>query len=115
MSLLKITSWKIAPFVFTSILATITIYECGKKLSERSNKATKMLVHIGDNTLTILTWHMLSFKLVSLLIIAIYVLPIGEVGTFPAIEHYALQGWFVAYTLIGIFVPLLISKCKYLK
>ena len=52
---------------------------------------TKALDFIGKNTLTILTWHFLAFKLVSLSIIGIYDLPIERLAEFPVIKEYSQQ------------------------
>lgn len=117
MTLLNITWWKIIPFVATSLLATITIIECCKIIgtNNQKSKIVKLLIKIGDNTITILTWHFLCFKLVSLVIIWIYHLPMNFLGSFPAIELYAKRGWFIVYFIIGIFIPLLMSKSKIFK
>ena len=69
----------------------------------------------GNNTLPVLTWHMVSFKLVSLLIICVYQIPMEHLAEFPVIEQYTKDGWFILYFLIGMGVPLGLSKCKYFK
>lgn len=70
---------------------------------------------IGNNTLPILTWHMLCFKIVSILIINFYGLPMARLAEFPVIEEYSKQGWFLLYFLVGVLVPLWMSKSKFLK
>ena len=69
----------------------------------------KTLVYIGNRTLTILTWHFLCFKLVSLAIIKIYGLPIELLASFPIITEYAAKGWWVAYSLVGVIIPICIA------
>lgn len=71
-------------------------------------KVSKFLIDIGDNTLHILTWHFLSFILISLAIVKIYGLPIQEIATFPVIFTYASKGWWIAYSIIGVVVPMCI-------
>jgi hypothetical protein len=44
-------------------------------------------------------------KLVSLIIIYIYGLPIKQLSEFPVIEQYATQGWWVFYLFIGVGIP----------
>ena len=66
----------------------------------------KTLRFIGENTLTILTWHFLSFKIVSLMIVVVYGLPFSYIGMHPVIPDYSHMGWFVVYTIVGIVVPL---------
>lgn len=58
---------------------------------------------------------MLCFKVVSLMIIGLYNLPIERLAEFPVIEYYSKQGWFILYFIIGTSVPLLMTKSKYLK
>ena len=66
----------------------------------------KLLVHVGNNTLPILTWHFLSFKAVSLLIIKTYDLPIELLASFPVISEYSQSGWWILYTIVGVAAPL---------
>jgi len=72
----------------------------------------KVLPHtIGDHTMAVLTWHFLSLKLVSLLLIAIYGLPIKQLSEFPVIETFAHQGWWLLYFCVGVGVPILWTYC----
>ena len=70
---------------------------------------------IGNNTLTILTWHFLCFKIVSLIITFAEQLPVGQLADFPVISDYSRQGWFVMYFIVGLFLPLQFAKIKYLR
>ena len=72
----------------------------------------KILTYIGNNTLSILAWHFLSFKLISLLIIYIKNLSIENLAHFPVIPDYSKQGWWIAYTIIGLCIPLVITFCN---
>ena len=73
---------------------------------QRVPQLNKFLVYIGNNTLPILTWHFLCFKLVSLLIIKIHDLPIEMLAHFPVIPEYAPQGWWIGYTIVGLGISL---------
>lgn len=71
-----------------------------------------VLVHarfVGDRTIDVLTWHFLSFKLISIIIISYYSLPKAQLGEFPVIEEYAYQGWWIAYVIVGVLIPLIIE------
>ena len=72
-------------------------------------KTAKFLTYIGNNTFTILTWHFLCFKLVSLLIIKVYVLPIKLLASFPVITEYAQKGWWIVYSVVSICIPTCIA------
>ena len=66
----------------------------------------KSLVYIGNNTLTILTWHFLTFKLVSIIIIWKYSLPVARLAEFPVIEEATYKLWWVVYFLAGVLIPI---------
>ena len=98
--------WKIFPHAFTAILAILTLLCFSQWLSRKAeNKSVKCIVFIGDHTMEVLTWHFLSMKLVSLMLIAIYDLPIKRLSEFPVIEEYARQGWWIAYLIVGVAIP----------
>lgn len=57
---------------------------------------------VGNNTLTILTWHFLSFKVVSCVIIVYYELPVQKLSDFPIINDYISQWWNILYFISAI-------------
>lgn len=103
--------WKVIPYYITAIAGSMSVLLCSRLICGMKHDGLKRkLVFIGDNTMSILTWHMLSFKLVTLTIICIYNLPIEHLAEFPAIESYSAKGWFVAYFAIGIGLPICSKK-----
>lgn len=70
-------------------------------------KAFKALNYVGGKTLYILTFHFIAFKLVSLILIAYYNLPITRLSDFPVISGLNSFSWIV-YSIIGITIPLLL-------
>lgn len=84
-------------------------------LLKSNNFITRILNQIGNNTLPILTWHFLSFKIVSLLIIVIYDLPVARLAELPVIVEYSTQGWFVLYFIVTMLVTYYISKHESLR
>ena len=114
-TLLSFQGWQVIPYGVTAIIAILAVFYLSKRLAQKDNLVKRSFVFIGNNTLTILTWHMLSFKLVSLIIIFVYGLRVEMLAEFPVIEIYSERGWFVLYFLIGVILPLLLTKCKYLK
>ena len=59
--------------------------------------------------MVILAMHLLTFKLISLAKIAYYSWPIERLAEFPAIEQNN-NVWWLAYTLVGVGIPLILSK-----
>lgn len=62
---------------------------------------------MGNNTYSILMMHILSFKVVSLLIVLFYSLSWRELADFPTIHEFTVQGFWIVYLIVGINVPLL--------
>lgn len=77
-------------------------------IARKPNFISNALSIIGENTLTIMALHYLAFKLVSLLQIAIYNYPIKFLAYYPVIP-YKTAYWWIPYTLVGIFVPLIVA------
>ena len=67
----------------------------------------KALNYIGDKTLYIITFHFISFKVVSLILIAYYNLPITRLSDFPVISRLNSSSWFV-YSIVGVIIPLIL-------
>ena len=99
----------IIPYIIVATLCTLAVYKVSKSLSYNET-LSKYLAYIGDNSLQVLIWHFLSFKLISLVIIKFYDLPIAYLAKFPVIQDYSVQGWWVAYSLVGLAVPLVIHR-----
>lgn len=105
--MLTLTWQKLLPYTITALAGTLMVFAISKIILRNDTILKGSMIYIGNHTLEILTWHFLSFKLVSLLIIGIYCLPVAQLAEFPVIESYAYQGWWIAYLWIGIIVPLL--------
>ena len=93
-------------YFVTAIVGAIICFELSRFLANNYNYMKEKLIYIGNHTMAILVWHFLCFKLVSLLIIYIYQLPIQRLAEFPVIADYALHGWWLVYMVIGVIIPL---------
>lgn len=62
--------------------------------------------YMGENTMAILALHFLAFKLIHLIYIFSYNLPIQKLSDFPTIPESS-QFWRWGYVLAGFFLPLL--------
>ena len=105
-SMLNLKFQLILPYIITAIAGTLMVFGVGAHISVKDNWLKRFLVFVGDNTLIILIWHFLCFKLVSLLLIWLYELPIERLAEFPVMEEYAYNGWWMLYFVIGVGVPL---------
>ena len=104
----------IFPYVVCSILGTMMLFGISKHIALKKRRGTAILLYVGNYTFNILTWHLLSFKVLSLVIICVYGLSSKRLAEFPVIEEYAHQGWWVLYMMVGVALPL-IRTCYYHK
>lgn len=96
----------IIPYFAVSIIASVSTIYLTKYIT---GYLMKILDYVGKNTLYILIFHFLSFKIVSLFILMIENLPYTNLSTFPVLEDRNGFMW-VIYTIIGVVVPLLIKQ-----
>lgn len=114
-TLLSFLWWQVLPYGITAVIAVLAVFHLCKRIAQEDNFVKRSLTFIGNNTLTILTWHFLCFKIVSLVIIICYKLPVQRLAEFPVIGGYSEQGWFILYFLFGGSLPLLMTRSKLLK
>lgn len=62
------------------------------------------LIMLGKNTLPIVMYHFLAFKIVTVLQIAVYDMPIEKLSAYPIL--ISTNSWWIVYTAIGILFPL---------
>ena len=98
--------WIPIPYTITVTSMILSVFYLSQRIAEKSdNRVTRFLIFTGDHTMEVLTWHFLSLKIVSLLLIFLYGLSINQLSEFPVIEQYATQGWWIVYLIIGVGVP----------
>lgn len=96
----------VMPYALTSIIGTLALFKVGIFVANSTESLVfRFLDYVGRYTFNVLTWHFLSMKLVSLVIIYIYGLPIKQLAEFPVIESYAHEGWWMIYFIVGVSVP----------
>ena len=113
----SLTWEKIVPYAFSALAGTLMVFSLCKWINKiQFQLLSKALTYVGDRTLEILTWHFLCFKVCSLIIIAIYALPIARLAEFPVIQEFTQQGWWMAYFILGTSLSLAIAfLLKYIK
>ncbi|MCD8291595.1 MAG: hypothetical protein LUC91_08880, partial [Prevotella sp.] len=65
-NMLKFTTWQIIPYCLCAVSGTLMVVYVSNIIVRYGRKTKYMMVWIGKHTLAILTWHFLSFKLISL-------------------------------------------------
>ena len=98
------------PYFISAVAGSVIVMKVSIYATEKTHYIAHIIANIGNKTLEILTWHFLSFKLVSLVIIACYGLPIEHLSEFPVICPYNEQGWWILYLIIGVGVPVIATS-----
>lgn len=70
----------------------------------------RFLVFTGNNTLYVFVFHIISFKLISLLKIWWYDLEFGQIGCHMVIHYNHTDFFWVLYTIAGVAVPLAVLQ-----
>lgn len=105
-NMLEYTGITCIPFFATAYSGTFIIILISQKIEHYSIKYP--LYYLGRNTLVILALHMLCFKIVNLIKIELYDMPIHRLAEFQIIYEHNTFFWII-YTIIGITVPLTID------
>ena len=92
-------------FVATSLSGFFAVFSVSELFS--LFKHTKLLEYIGKHTLSILLFHFLSFKIVTLIQLFYYHESFYRLASFP-VFHF--ERWWIVYTLVGITIPLCLEK-----
>lgn len=111
-SSIDVTEINVFTYFFVSLIgifALLNIAGCIKGRVERG------LDYIGQKTLYILTFHFLSFKLVSFLLIWVLGLPIGRLADFPIISNAngPIDFIWIIYSTVGIAIPILLWELNH--
>lgn len=89
----------IAGFIMTHYISRV--------ISRHEGKFKRLMVFIGENTLYILVFHIISFKTVSLLKIWWYNLDPAQIGCHMVIHDHQDDLFWIAYSIAGTALPLI--------
>jgi fucose 4-O-acetylase-like acetyltransferase len=103
-SMIVITPAQIIPYFLIAIIGLFIVYRLSSYMLNYS-KIANLGCFVGNNTMTILTWHFLAMRMVSLVIIILFNLPIENLACHPVIDEYSGKGWWIIYTIAGIILP----------
>lgn len=95
-------------YIVSSVSGWFFLYSISTLIT-KSNRLTNCFSYLGKNTICIIVLHFLVFKIINLLQIEIYELPIDKLSAFPVLK--AKPFWWVLYSVIGICIPLLLNWC----
>jgi fucose 4-O-acetylase-like acetyltransferase len=86
-------------------------YYVSTKVDHHDNLFRRFMVYCGDNTLPIFIFHIISFKLVSLVKIWCYGLEFKQIGCHMVIHHVgnSVDSFWIPYTIVGVGLPLYVN------
>jgi fucose 4-O-acetylase-like acetyltransferase len=109
LQMLKIYSFYDTIYYFVvSILGCLLVLCLSKHVTLLKN----FLIFVGQNTLTILTWHLLCFKFINLFKIEYYSMDIRKIACYPFIREPHNLYWLMLYSSVGVFIPLILPYLK---
>ena len=76
-------------------------------IEKYSSKYSKHLQFIGENTLSILLFHLIAFKLVSMIKVSVYGLDWEMIGGHPVVQHEVGDYFWILYAIVGVYIPLI--------
>lgn len=90
-----------------AILGFLMTYHLSMWIDSKEGKLRDFLIYVGDRTLNIFIFHIISYKVVSLIKIWYYGLDIRQIGCHMVIHDYSQQDCFwILYTIAGVGIPL---------
>ena len=90
-----------------ALLGFLMTYNVSLWLDRHEGPLKRFLVYTGDHTLNIFIFHIVAYKVVSLIKIWYYDLDIHQIGCHMVIHDYSQQDLFwILYTVAGVGIPL---------
>ena len=96
-----------------ALCGCLMVYNVSTWIDRREGVVKRFLVFCGDNTMSIFIFHIISFKLVSLLKIWYYGLDPQQIGCHMVIHEHSQDDLFwLLYTIVGVGIPLLFTWAR---
>lgn len=92
-------------FLISSLAGWIILYYIALMIVRvRRTNIMLCLCYIGKNTMPIVLFHFMAFKVITIMEIMVYQLPWFRLASFPIYRSCA--GWWILYAFVGIVIPL---------
>lgn len=109
-SMVSLSMERCLPFCVSAIAGIILVYDISKKASEITPPyLLEYVKFLGNNTYAIFMMHILSFRLMSAILILCCGLDWSRLADFPTIHFMTEKGFWIAYLIFGINLPLLVQ------
>lgn len=90
----------------TGTIGFLMLHHVSGCISVMTSRLSRLLVYIGENTLYVFIFHIISFKLVSLVKIWYYDLDFAQIGCHMVIHFNHTDFFWPIYSIVGVAVPL---------
>ena len=98
----------VAALALAGSAAFVWLYGLSHYLSLIPRGVPRVIAYIGDNSIYIFGFHLLAFKLVSIIKVLAYGMPWEMVGGHPVVTEQRDDAFWIAYLFVGAGLPLLI-------
>ena len=98
----------VAALTLAGSAAFVLLYGLSHYLSLIPRGVPRVIAYIGDNSIYIFGFHLLAFKLVSIIKVLAYGMPWEMVGGHPVVTEQRDDAFWIAYLFVGAGLPLLI-------
>ena len=87
--------------------AFIWLRDLSEFILQLPEKYTQWLQFTGENSLYIFVFHLLAFKVASMIKVGVYQLDWAMVGGHPVVQHELGDGFWLLYIFVGVILPIL--------
>ena len=91
----------------TGTVGFLMVKQISDVIDRKDSRLRSLLIFIGDNTLYVFIFHIISFKLVSLMKIWWYDLDPAQIGCHMVIHYNHTDFFWVVYSIVGTALPLI--------
>jgi len=93
-----------------AICGCLMTYNIATWIDSRDNRFKSLLVYMGNHTLQVFVFHIISYKVVSIIKIMYYHLEWEQIGCHMVIHDHASEDCFwILYTIAGVGIPLAVT------
>jgi len=97
-------------FICAAVAGTLGLIVLGKNYCGGNSITLRHMRYIGKNTMGIVIWQFISFKVVMLLQVITYHLPIERLHDYPVIYDSTTGIWVILYIGAGVYGSIIICK-----
>ena len=107
--MIEVSASHLIPYTIIALFGISFIMGICLKLERHPTRVIGILEFVGDNTLTILTWHLPTFVLVNYCILLIQDSDMARLCEFPVLYGFTHTAWVVIYVFMALAISMTFS------